>query len=742
MIEEENRTGERKTIFRSEESFATRIGITSAVGIDFFHQFISCLAELLSADSVYVAEMPFQGNGYLQAIAVFRDGKVQADFSFVAEGTPCQEALRDGIAVCMGNFQDAYPGAKVLGPDLNSYLSVRLHGYKEQAIGVLSIGWRHKSPDLRFAQQNVETILGRVSAELQRLRTVALLEEQLNFTQEILDAIPIPVFYKDSQLRYMGCNREFEKAIGRSRQELIGKTVSEVAPNDYFGRYQDVDRQVLSSGELKSYEGPMVYDDGKNREVVFKKAPFRNSDAQRCGVVGTMFDVTELKKAERAIYRLANFDPATGLPNRNFFLSSLEKTLVHAKRGKRKLAILSLDLDHFVTIKNSLGQDACNQLIALYGDRITGQARDRDTYARTGSERFAIILSKVSTEQEVGIVARRILAALAEPANMEGQDVYCSGSLGIAMFPNDGENAAELLRKSETAMFRARKQGGNCYVHSSHELNRGVLERLAIEAGLRRSLADGSFELFYQPQFNLQTGELVGAEALLRWVHPRLGQISPGTFIPIAEECGLICPLGDWVLRTACAQNVAWQRAGYPPIPVAVNLSGYQLCHRDLDQQIEAILKETNLESKWLELELTESAMMENSERNIVILENLKSLGVNLSIDDFGTGYSSLSYLQKFPLDKLKIDQSFVKGLKQADCTAAITDAVIAMAHQLGLKVLAEGIETDAQKDQLIKGGCLLGQGYLFGKPVSGAEFEKHFKSRFTLRKAAEGQSF
>lgn len=728
MMNEEKSAAQNRNIPPGEAPLANSFEITSAVGMDFFYRLNRYLAQLLKADSIYVAEVPFQTENCLQTIAVHRHGNCVPNYSFVAEGTPCHEALQNGVAICKGALQETYSGAPQLAPGLNSYLALRLHGYKGQPIGVIALGWCDIAPDLDTARSAVETILSRTSAELQRLRTVALLEEQLHFTQEILNAIPIPVFYKDSQLRYMGCNREFEKAIGLDKKALIGKTITEVAPNNYFGRYTEIDREVLTSGELKNYAGPLDYGDGDIRDMVFKKAPFRNSENQNCGIVGTMFDVTDLKKAEREIYRLANFDPSTGLPNRNFFLSSLERSLTHAKRGARKLAVLSLDLDHFKTISNSLGQDACNQLIANYGDRITAQARDRDTYARTGTDRFSILLSSVNSEEDIGIVARRVLTALTDPETIDGQEVYCTGSIGIALYPNDGDNAAELLQKAESAMFRARSQGGNTYVHSSHEFNRGVLERLAIEAGMRRSLVDGSFDLFFQPQVNLQTGELIGAEALLRWSHPRLGRVPPEKFIPIAEESGLIVPIGEWVLKSACAQNAAWQKAGYPAIPIAVNLSGYQLRRDDLGERIETILKETGLDPQWLELELTESAMMEDSENNIGILESLKSLGIDLSIDDFGTGYSSLSYLQRFPLDKLKIDRSFVKDLHKTNCTAAITDAVIAMAHRLDLKVLAEGIEMAEQKEKLIESGCMMGQGYLFGEPVSALEFERHFQ--------------
>lgn len=714
-------------VYPEKEKLITSAEITSAVGMDFFHLLNRYLAEALTADSVYVAEIPFKAEACLQTIAAYRDGQRIADYSFVAEGTPCHKALQEGVILCTGDLQEKFSGAAQLAPGIRSYLVMRLHGRNGQPIGVIALGWYAEAPDLDKARSVVDVIINRVSAELQRIRTAALLEEQLHFTQEILDAIPIPVFYKNSQLRYLGCNREYEKVIGLTKDELIGKKIEEVAPNDCFGQHEAVDHQVLESGQLKSYEGPFIYSNGDTRDVVFKKAAFSDFDNQRGGIVGTMFDITDLKRAEKAIYRLANYDPSTGLPNRQYFLSALEKSVSHACRTERKMAVLCLDLDHFKAIGNALGQDGCEQILRTYGDRITSQARGRDIYARIGTDRFAVILSSVVDEQAAELVARRILALLSESVTINEQEFHCTGSIGIAHIPADGINAANLLRNAENAMIRARKQGGNSYQHSSKEFNRAALERLAIEAGLRRSLADGGFELHYQPQVDLQSGDLLGAEALLRWSHPVLGPIPPGRFIPIAEESGLIGPIGDWVLKTACRQNAAWQAAGHPPIKVAVNLSGLQM-RQGLADRVFAILTETGLDSEWLELELTETAMMENSEANIKVLHELKSLGINLSIDDFGTGYSSLSYLQQFPLDKLKIDRSFIRDLHKENSNAAITEAVIAITQRLNLKVLAEGIETTEQRDLLLASGCMDGQGHLYGHPVTAIEFGRHFQ--------------
>lgn len=704
--------------------------IMSAVGAKFFHLLNRHLAKRLGVDSVYIAEVPLQAAGCLQTLAAFRDGKSIADYSFVAAGTPCEQALGKGVVVCRGDLQKRFPEAHKLVPGLCSFLAVGLQGCKGQMIGVLALGWYHDDPDIDAARQSLQTIMNRVSAEMQRTRTASILEEQLHFTQAILDAIPIPVFYKDRNFRYLGCNREFEKVLGRSRTEIIGKTVKDVALKNFFWRYTEVDRQVLESGESQSYEGMMLYQDDSVREVVFNKAALHDSDNRISGVIGTMFDVSELKNAEKVIYRLANYDSLTGLPNRQSFLDHLNKAISSSREEqKTAIAVLCLDLDHFKSLGNTLGAEPCNKLLQEYSDRITRCSRGSDIYARIGGDRFAIALLSLTWEQGAGHFARRILGALADPVHVNGQDIYCTGSLGIAIFPRDGSDASTLLDRAEVAMARAREQGGNTYQHFSKEINKDALERLAIEAGLRRSLVEDDFELYYQPQVDLQSRTLLGAEALLRWTHPTLGPVSPDRFIPVAEESGLIIPLGEWVLRTACRQNAAWQAAGHPPIRVAVNLSGHQLQQKGFAPMVATVLKETGLDPKWLELELTESTMMENTEENIEILLQLKKFGINLSIDDFGTGYSSLSYLQRFPLDKLKIDRSFVKDLHKIDSNAAITEAIIAMAHRLGLKVIAEGVETSEQLDYLVAKDCLKGQGYFFGRPVPSYEFEQHFQT-------------
>jgi len=714
--------------FPTEDPFTDWSEITAAVGKDFFHKLNRALGVILGADCVYIAEIPFNAEACLQTLAAYRDGAKVSNYTFTSPGTACAQALREGAAVCVGDLQETFPKAAHLAPEIRSFFAMKLHGLNHQPIGVIALGWRDESPDLDKARSLVEKMTGRISAELQRIRSATLLKKQLHLTQEILNAIPIPVFYKNTELEYMGCNREFEKVIGCCQKDLQGKRVKDVAPNDCFGRFQDVDRRVLLTGQLESYEGDMIYNDGDKRDVVFKKAVFHDDDGHIGGVVGTMFDITDIKNAEKEIYRLANFDPATGLPNRQYFLNALEKSTFRALRDKKRLAVLCLDLDRFKSISNALTHNGRDQLLKEYSSRIAYQSRERDIYAQIGNDRFAVVLNSVASEQTSEAVARRMLGTLAEPVVVSGHEIFCTGSIGIAHLETDGVDPQTLLLNAETAMLRARKQGGNMYLHSSQDFNRAAQERLTLEAGLRRALHDRALALYYQPQVDMRSGALYGAETLLRWTHPTLGQVPPDQFIPIAEECGLIGPIGDWALKMACQQNAAWQAAGYPPIRVAVNLSGHQLT-RSLPSRISEILRETGLAAEFLELELTESVMIENSEVNRAILQELKGIGVHLSIDDFGTGYSSLRYLQRFPFDTLKIDHSFTKDLEVEEGCAALTDTVIAIALRHNLKIIAEGIETLGQRDHLIASGCPSGQGYLFGRPVSSIEFEQNFQS-------------
>lgn len=437
-----------------------------------------------------------------------------------------------------------------------------------------------------------------------------------------------------------------------------------------------------------------------------------------------------VEEATRDLAYLAQYDSLTGLANRGLFRDRLAQALARADRHERLVALLFLDLDGFKAINDTLGHDAGDNLLKTVADRLRGCVRRADTVARLGGDEFAVILEGVSRIGDATAVAQKILDTVALPFILNGQEVFVTTSIGIAVYRRDGEDAEALTKNADTAMYRAKEQGRSTYQIYTADLHEKILQRLALESGLRRALERGEFLLYYQPRVNLRSGAITGMEALLRWRHPERGLVSPVEFIPVAEESGLIIPIGEWVLREACAQSRAWHAAGLPRLRVAVNLSARQFRHKDLAEAVARIVAETGLEPEWLELELTEGFLMENTQASSATLAALKAMGLRISIDDFGTGYSSLNYLQRFPIDTLKIDQSFVRGIPTDPDAAAIVTAIIALAHSLRLEVVAEGAETKEQIEFLKAQGCDEIQGYLFSPPLPAAAFVQFVRER------------
>lgn len=441
---------------------------------------------------------------------------------------------------------------------------------------------------------------------------------------------------------------------------------------------------------------------------------------------------------------LAYYDSLTHLPNRVLNRQRLELALARAQRERQKVAVFFLDLDHFGRINDTLGHDLGDQLVRDVGTRISSCCRVTDSVglrtpenktsvARLGGDEFTVILPDLDEPQSAAKVAQRLLQTFSEPFLLGGQEVFVTASIGIAIYPDDGNDIEGLLKNADSAMYYAKEQGRNNFQMYSRSMNETALARLTLENELRRSVERNEFIMHYQPVADLTTGSIVGMEALVRWKHPRLGLVSPLSFIPLAEDSGLIGPLGEWILRSACAQNRAWQDAGLPPIRVAVNLSSRQFRQRDLIDMVRRVLQETRLDPRWLTLELTESILMQNADDNIATLNAFKAMGLRLSIDDFGTGYSSLSYLKHFPLDTLKVDQSFVKDIPHSPENAAITGAIVAMAHAMGLNVIAEGVENPEQLSFLTRVGCDEVQGFLFSRPVPAEAFGTMLREGYAL---------
>ena len=442
------------------------------------------------------------------------------------------------------------------------------------------------------------------------------------------------------------------------------------------------------------------------------------------GIVLTSRDVTERKRAEERVQYLANYDVLTGLPNRFLMQDRLTQAIAHAHRNRLRVALIHIDLDRFKVVNETLGYYVGDALLKQAAERVRKASRGADTVARVGGDEFTIVFPNVTSLQTLSAAAEVMLDDLAKPFPSEGQELFVSASVGISLYPDDARSVDELIKHADAAMSTAKHLGRNNFQFFTAGMNQEVQDRMLIEAGLRSAIHRNELSLVFQPKIDLATRRIFGAEALLRWKHPKLGMISPARFVPVAEEAGLVGQIGEWVLHTACRQIRQWQDAGHA-LQVAVNVSARQFQDYDVAELVKDIMRDTGVMASNLEIELTESAVMNDAEASIVTLERLAALGVQIAIDDFGTGYSSLSYLKRLPLDVLKIDQSFVRDISSDPNDAAIVRAIITLARSLGIKVIAEGVENEAQLAFLNAYGCHYAQGYLFGRPLTAPQFIK-----------------
>lgn len=867
-----------------EELYHDLMGL---VGEPFFRALTTKLARLSGADYAFIGEYTDDQRDRVRTVAVYADGNNIDNLEFELENTPCAVVVREGLQRYPHNVLKLFPlDHLAIELKVESYIGLPLVDSKGEVMGPLAVFSRRPLGDIEMAETALHLFAMRAAAELERIKIERQRDEELHFLQSLLDAIPNPVFYKDLDSRYLGCNRSYEDLLRKSRQDIIGHRAADVMPPLRAVVAIREDNKVYDSALSRTYESTIEEPDHGTMQVLFNKAPFFDQDGELAGLVGTIQDISSLREMQSAMqslvestvgftgsncYRrvaqqlcqwfdadcaivgriqeegkvlslatiqdgvsmpsysfnlsdtpcekvvdegmclmsegvmehypncslvtqmhaegyvgtpirdhngevlgvlsvlsrgkikslerakdvlaimaarvsaeiereiseqrlrdnedhleyLVYHDVLTDLPNRQLFRDRLQHAISMASLGQHQVGVLFIDLDHFKKINDSLGHEVGDRLLCEVARRLRLCIGGLDTVARLSGDEFAIILDQLNNIENVILIAQEVNRRLAEMMVVEGYKLFLTASIGISLYPGDGKDVVSLLKCADAAMFKAKELGRDNYRFYTAGLNERASELLALEGALRQAVDKNHLVVYFQPQVELASRRIIGAEALVRWQHPENGMISPVDFIPMAEETGLIVSIGEWVLRQSCLQARQWQVAGYPPMRISVNMSARQFRQKDLVPMVRRILQETGLSPEYLDLEITESILMNDVDGAVERLVELHSLGIQLSIDDFGTGYSSLAYLKKFPIQYLKIDRSFVRDVIIDPNDAAIATAVIDLARNMNLNVIAEGIEQQDQHQFLLDRGCGYGQGYLFSRPIPAHEFEQ-----------------
>jgi len=606
--------------------------------------------------------------------------------------------------------------------NLGAVLSIPLR-QEGEVFGVMTIEDTHGKRKWHIDEHNFANSVGDIISLARAWNKHKLAESYSQKLSSALENTGDSVFITDIKGNIEYVNSAFETNTGYPRNEALGKNISFINSGKHDVEfYKKLWSTILSGNDFqdifinKKKDGTLYYEE---KTIT----PLHDDDGKLINFVSTGKDITDRMQTQERLHFLAHHDVLTELPNRVMLVDRLNHALDNSLRTDAKLCLLFIDLDRFKIINDTLGHESGDQLLKQVAERLRPCLRKSDTVARIGGDEFVVLLENIDDFIDVNTIATSILETLSHPFNILQKDLFVNASIGISVYPRDGDDSSNLLRNADTAMYRAKEQGGNQYQYYTSEMSSHTLERLALETELRYALDRKQFRLYYQPKVKIDSGRMIGAEALLRWEHPEFGIVSPDQFIPLLEDTGMIVDVGEWVINTACEQIKKWQNSHLPVVPVAVNLSARQFYQSQLADTITSILKTSGIDPSLLQLEITESVIMQNAQATVETLKKLHSIGIRFAIDDFGTGYSSLSYLKRFPIQTLKIDRTFVRDIISDPDDAAIVSTVIKMAHSLKMDVIAEGVETKEQADYLLERNCDAVQGFLFSRALPSKEF-------------------
>ncbi|MBF0319486.1 MAG: EAL domain-containing protein [Nitrospirae bacterium] len=674
----------------------------TAVSKDYLDGVINTMADML---------LVIDFNGTIKTINHAVSGVLMFDREDLA-GTPIANLFVDGKTVDGGSIEEKLKDVRSHGASgsIEAWLKTK-HGGKIAVQCSFSVMREVQHGDIVCVAADI-TVRKRYEDELRKL-SIAV--------EQSISSIVIT----DTMGNIEFVNHKFTECTGYTLSEVKGNNPrilkSGKHPPEFYKQMWD----TITAGNEFRADVCNKKKDGTLYWEFLSIAPIKDPKGNITHFIAVKLDDTERKRAEERLKQLAHFDMLTDLPNRSLFEDRLKQTILQARRADFNFAVMFLDLDKFKYVNDTLGHHIGDLLLKEVAVRLSESVRKSDTVARMGGDEFQVILTKINKPADAAAIAEKIITAINEPFYLDAQRCTVGVSIGISIFPMDGDTLEVLSKNADMAMYQVKEHGKNGFRFYDTSMDKAIVERMTLERELDRALQRNEFTLHYQPQINIKTGKVVGCEALIRWLHPEMGIISPGKFIPLAEETRLIVPIGEWVIYTACKQNRQWQQNGFPPQRVSVNLSSLQFKDAQLAKKITAMLDETGMDPKYLDIEITESGLMQNVEQSINMMRELRELGVNISIDDFGTGYSSLIYLKRFPIDILKIDQNFIRNCTTDPSDAVITSTIISMSHSLNIRVIAEGVETIEQLELLRVFGCDEVQGYIFNRPIPAAEFDK-----------------